>query len=104
MLPRTTHQPFLIVEARETGGRTLNSRNARSLRVSAVDLKSYSRKHNYTDCDVFSSDGGTRTASLRCMCCLVDALVDLRAKGILKNNPMKHMIARFVVFNKGSPL
>jgi ribonuclease PH len=46
------------------------------------------------DCDVIQADGGTRTASITGACvALVDALNHMRAKGIINNNPLKHMIA-----------
>jgi ribonuclease PH len=46
------------------------------------------------DCDVIQADGGTRTASITGACvALVDALNYMRAKDIIKTNPLKHMIA-----------
>ena len=46
------------------------------------------------DCDVIQADGGTRTASITGACvALVDAINYMRAKGIIKTNPLKHMIA-----------
>ena len=58
------------------------------------------------DCDVIQADGGTRTASISgAAVALVDALSYMRSKGILKTNPMKHMIAALSVgVYKGSAI
>lgn len=46
------------------------------------------------DCDVIQADGGTRTASITGACvALVDALNFMRAKGLIKTNPLNFMVA-----------
>ncbi|GAC30310.1 ribonuclease PH [Brumicola pallidula] len=108
MLPRATHTRSDREAARgKQGGRTLEIQRliARSLRA-AVDLKLLGENTITLDCDVIQADGGTRTASITGACvALVDALTWMRAKGILKANPMKHMIAAVSVgIYKGSPI
>jgi ribonuclease PH len=108
MLPRATHTRSDREAARgKQGGRTLEIQRliARSLRA-AVDLKLLGENTITVDCDVIQADGGTRTASITGACvALVDALTWMRAKGILKANPMKHMIAAVSVgVYKGTPI
>ena len=108
MLPRATHTRSDREAARgKQGGRTLEIQRliARSLRA-AVDLKLLGENTITVDCDVIQADGGTRTASITGACvALVDALTWMRAKGILKANPMKHMIAAVSVgIYRGSPI
>lgn len=108
MLPRATHTRSDREAARgKQGGRTLEIQRliARSLRA-AVDLKLLGENTITVDCDVIQADGGTRTASITGACvALVDALTWMRAKGILKTNPMKHMIAAVSVgIYKGNPI
>ncbi|MFT6331460.1 MAG: ribonuclease PH [Bermanella sp.] len=108
MLPRATHTRSDREAARgKQGGRTLEIQRliARSLRA-AVDLKLLGENTITLDCDVIQADGGTRTASITGACvALVDALTWMRSKGILKANPMKHMIAAVSVgIYKGSPI
>jgi ribonuclease PH len=108
MLPRATHTRSDREAARgKQGGRTLEIQRliARSLRA-AVDLKLLGENTITVDCDVIQADGGTRTASITGACvALVDALTWMRAKGILKANPLKHMIAAVSVgIYKGSPI
>ncbi len=100
MLPRSTHTRCDREAARgKQGGRTLEIQRliGRSLRA-AVDLKALGEYTITLDCDVIQADGGTRTASITGACvALVDALTHLRAKGSLKTNPLKHMIAAISV-------
>lgn len=100
MLPRATHTRSGREAARgKQGGRTLEIQRliARSLRA-AVDLKLLGENTITLDCDVIQADGGTRTASITGACvALVDALSHMRSKGIIKTNPMKHMIAALSV-------
>ncbi|MDG1123140.1 MAG: ribonuclease PH [Glaciecola sp.] len=100
MLPRATHSRSGREAARgKQGGRTLEIQRliARSLRA-AVDLKLLGENTITLDCDVIQADGGTRTASITGACvALVDALTYMRSKGILKANPLKHMIAALSV-------
>ncbi|WP_420934377.1 ribonuclease PH [Alteromonas sp. A081] len=108
MLPRATHTRSGREAARgKQGGRTLEIQRliARSLRA-AVDLKLLGENTITLDCDVIQADGGTRTASITGACvALVDALTYMRAKGILKTNPLKHMIAALSVgIFEGTPI
>ena len=100
MLPRATHTRSQREAARgKQGGRTLEIQRliARSLRA-AVDLNALGENTITVDCDVIQADGGTRTASISgAAVALVDALSYMRSKGILKTNPMKHMIAALSV-------
>lgn len=100
MLPRATHTRSAREAARgKQGGRTLEIQRliARSLRA-AVDLGILGENTITVDCDVIQADGGTRTASITGACvALVDALTHMRSKGILKANPLKHMIAALSV-------
>ncbi|WJG09385.1 ribonuclease PH [Aliiglaciecola sp. LCG003] len=100
MLPRATHTRSGREAARgKQGGRTLEIQRliARSLRA-AVDLKLLGENTITLDCDVIQADGGTRTASITGACvAMVDALTWMRSKGILKTNPLKHMIAALSV-------
>lgn len=108
MLPRSTHTRSDREAARgKQGGRTLEIQRliARSLRA-AVDLKLLGENTIIVDCDVIQADGGTRTASITGACvALVDALTHMRAKGIIKTNPLKHMIAALSVgIYEGAPI
>ncbi|WP_016955176.1 ribonuclease PH [Catenovulum sp. SX2] len=100
MLPRSTHTRCDREAARgKQGGRTLEIQRliGRALRA-AVDLKALGENTITLDCDVIQADGGTRTASITGACvALVDALAHMRSKGILKTNPLKHMIAAISV-------
>jgi ribonuclease PH len=96
MLPRSTHSRMRREAAGgKQSGRTMEIQRliARSLRA-AVDLAALGEYTITVDCDVIQADGGTRTASITGACvALVDALNDMRAKELLKVNPLKHMIA-----------
>ena len=100
MLPRSTHTRSGREAARgKQGGRTLEIQRliARSLRA-AVDLQMLGENTITLDCDVIQADGGTRTASITGACvALVDALSWMRSKGLIKTNPLKHMIAALSV-------
>ncbi len=108
MLPRATHTRSQREAARgKQGGRTLEIQRliARSLRA-ALDLKLLGENTITLDCDVIQADGGTRTASITGACvALVDALTYLRAKGIIKTNPLKFMVAALSVgIYEGTPI
>ena len=100
MLPRSTHTRSGREAARgKQGGRTLEIQRliARSLRA-AVDLSMLGENTITLDCDVIQADGGTRTASITGACvAMVDALSWMRSKGLIKTNPLKHMIAALSV-------
>lgn len=108
MLPRSTHTRSQREAARgKQGGRTLEIQRliARSLRA-AADLKLLGENTITFDCDVIQADGGTRTASITGACvALIDALTYMRSKGIIKANPLKHMIAALSVgIYQGTPI
>ncbi|AWB66939.1 ribonuclease PH [Saccharobesus litoralis] len=100
MLPRSTHTRNNREAARgKQGGRTMEIQRliARSLRA-AVDLKALGENTITVDCDVIQADGGTRTASITGACvALVDALTHMRSKGLIKTNPLKHLISAISV-------
>ncbi|MGL4268862.1 MAG: ribonuclease PH [Plesiomonas sp.] len=96
MLPRSTHTRNQREAAKgKQSGRTMEIQRliARALRA-AVDLTALGEYTVTLDCDVIQADGGTRTASISGACvALADALNALVAKGALKANPMKGMVA-----------
>lgn len=96
MLPRSTHTRNQREAAKgKQSGRTMEIQRliARALRA-AVDLAALGEYAITLDCDVIQADGGTRTASISGACvALADALNALVAKGALKANPMKGMVA-----------
>ena len=96
MLPRATHTRNDREAARgKQGGRTMEIQRliGRALRT-AVDLKLLGENTITIDCDVIQADGGTRTASISGACvALVDALNFMRAKGLIKTNPLNFMVA-----------
>ena len=96
MLPRATHTRNDREAARgKQGVRTMEIQRliGRALRT-AVDLKLLGENTITIDCDVIQADGGTRTASITGACvALVDALNFMRAKGMIKTNPLNFMVA-----------
>ncbi len=100
MLPRSTHSRMSREAARgKQSGRTQEIQRliGRALRAS-VDMTKLGENTINIDCDVIQADGGTRTASITGACvALVDAINHLQAKGALKENPLKHMIAAISV-------
>ncbi len=108
MLPRSTHTRNQREAAKgKQSGRTMEIQRliARSLRA-AVDLSALGENTITIDCDVIQADGGTRTASITGACvALVDAINYMRAKDIIKTNPLKHLIAAISVgVYKGTPI
>lgn len=108
MLPRSTHSRMNREAASgKQGGRTMEIQRliARSLRA-AVDLTKLGENTITVDCDVIQADGGTRTASISGACiALVDALTWMTDKGLLKENPLKHMVAAVSVgIFEGTPV
>lgn len=100
MLPRSTHSRMDREAARgKQGGRTVEIQRliGRALRA-AVDLKAMDKYTIKIDCDVIQADGGTRTAAISGACvALVDALTVMQARGYIKTNPLKQMIAAISV-------
>lgn len=100
MLPRATHSRTQREAAKgKQGGRTMEIQRliARSLRA-VVDLKALGERTITVDCDVIQADGGTRTASITGACvALHDAIQKLLADGVLKENPLKGLVAAISV-------
>ena len=100
MLPRATHSRTQREAAKgKQGGRTMEIQRliARSLRA-VVDLKALGERTITVDCDVIQADGGTRTASITGACvALHDAINKLITDGLLKENPMKGLVAAISV-------
>jgi ribonuclease PH len=96
MLPRSTGSRMDREAARgKQSGRTQEIQRliGRSLRA-AVDMKKLGENTIKIDCDVIQADGGTRTASITGACvALVDALSHMREQGLVKEDPLKQMIA-----------
>ncbi|WP_417763508.1 ribonuclease PH [Shewanella sp.] len=108
MLPRSTHSRMDREAARgKQSGRTQEIQRliGRSLRA-AVDMKLLGENTIVIDCDVIQADGGTRTASITGACvALADALNWARAKGVIKANPLKFLIAAVSVgIYNGEPI
>ncbi len=100
MLPRATHtRNDREASKGKQGGRTLEIQRliGRSLRA-MVDLKKLGEHTITIDCDVIQADGGTRTASITGgAVALVDALNHMRAKKMIKHDPLTQMIAAISV-------
>ncbi len=96
MLPRaTTERTDREAVRGKQGGRTQEIQRliGRSLR-SVVDLTKVGEHTITIDCDVIQADGGTRTAAITGSCvALVDALVTMQHKGLIKQNPFKQLVA-----------
>ena len=100
MLPRATTERTEREAVRgKQGGRTQEIQRliGRSLR-SVVDLSKIGEYTITIDCDVLQADGGAQTAAITGGCiALVDALVFMQHKGIVKQNPFKQLIAAISV-------
>ena len=98
MLPGAPNQRF----RRERG--KANSRSTeiqrligRALRA-VVDLSKFPGITINVDCDVLQADGGTRTAAITGSCvALCDAFSKLKRNGLIKEDPLKEMIAAISV-------
>jgi ribonuclease PH len=96
MLPSATHtrSDRESVKGR-IGGRTheISRLIGRSLRA-AIDYRALGENTIVLDCDVLQADGGTRTASITgAYVALADAIAHLRAKGVLKGEPLRGSVA-----------
>lgn len=100
MLPRSTNTRMGREAARgKQGGRTMEIQRliGRSLRA-AVDLSALGERSVTLDCDVIQADGGTRTASISGACvALSDAISSLVRQGVLKESPIRSMVASISV-------
>jgi len=100
MLPRSTNSRMRReASAGKQSGRTVEIQRliGRSLRA-AMDMEALGENTIKIDCDVIQADGGTRTASITGACvALADAINHLKAKGKVKGEPLKRMIASISV-------
>ncbi len=100
MLPRSTHERMKREAAHgKQSGRTQEIQRliGRSLRT-CVDMKLLGENTLHIDCDVIQADGGTRTASITGACvALHDAIKYMLKKNILKQNPLRFLIASISV-------
>ncbi|MDO8703761.1 MAG: ribonuclease PH [Sulfuricaulis sp.] len=94
MLPRST----LTRTPRENSARS--GRTAEIQRLIGRSLRSIARldlvpdRTFMVDCDVIRADGGTRTAAITGGCvALVDAINHVRKRGLIADNPMRHLVA-----------
>jgi len=107
MLPRSTHtrNPREAARGRQ-GGRTLEIQRliGRSLRA-VLDLQALGERTITLDCDVLQADGGTRTAAITgAYVALVDAVTELRARG-LRRDPVHGQVAAVSVgIYRGTPV
>jgi len=96
MLPRSTSSRMARESSRgKQSGRTQEIQRliGRSLRA-VIDLNSLGERTIHIDCDVIQADGGTRTASITgAYVALCDAINPLLEKGILKDSPIKDLVA-----------
>ena len=96
MLPRATGQRTDREAARgRQGGRTLEIQRliGRALRA-VLDLDALAGFTLTLDCDVLQADGGTRTASITGgYVALVDALLTMRKRKLIKSNPLHGQVA-----------
>ncbi|MCR4346314.1 MAG: ribonuclease PH [Sulfuricaulis sp.] len=96
MLPRSTGSRMAREAAQgKQGGRTMEIQRliGRALR-SALDMKQLGERTFTIDCDVIQADGGTRTASITGGCvALVDAINHVRKRGLITNDPLRHLVA-----------
>ena len=95
MLPGSTHTRSDREAARgQQSGRSQEIQRliGRSLRT-AVDMTKLGENTIRIDCDVLQADGGTRTASITGGCiALIDALAVLKARGLAKAEPLRHLV------------
>ena len=96
MLPRSTGMRMGREAAQgRQGGRTMEIQRliGRSLRA-VVDLSALGERTITVDCDVIQADGGTRTASITGgYVALADAIAHLRAKKLIKKDPLHGQVA-----------
>ncbi len=108
MLPRSTGMRMGREAARgKQGGRTMEIQRliGRSLRA-VVDLAALGERTITVDCDVIQADGGTRTASITGgYVALADAIAHLKAKKLIKKEPLHGQIASVSVgIFEGTPV
>ncbi len=96
MLPRATHtRGAREAAAGKQSGRTQEIQRlvGRSLRA-VTDLAALGERQVTLDCDVLQADGGTRCASITgAMVALADAVAGLKARGLVKGEPLRDFVA-----------
>src|SRR6266705_7156195 len=107
MIPRATLErvPREATKGKQ-GGRTLEIQRliGRSLRA-ITDMDELGERTFWIDCDVIQADGGTRTASVTgAFVALADAITVVKAKGLIKKNPLKDYLAAVSVGKVGGDL
>ncbi len=108
MLPRSTGSRMSREAAQgKQGGRTMEIQRliGRSLRA-VVDMGALGERTITIDCDVIQADGGTRTASITGgYVALADAIRHLRAKKLIKKDPLHGQVASVSVgIYQGTPI
>jgi ribonuclease PH len=108
MLPRSTNTRTEREAARgKQSGRTQEIQRliGRSLRA-VVDLTALGPRTVHLDCDVLQADGGTRTAAITgSFVALHDALDWLRDRGLLRERPVRDLVAAVSVgIHQGAPV
>lgn len=107
MLPRATPERAVREASKgRQGGRTLEIQRliGRSLRA-VTDMDELGERTFWADCDVIQADGGTRTASVTgAFVALADAVAVVRAKGLIKKNPLRDYLAAVSVGKVGGEL
>jgi len=107
MLPRATPERVIREASKgRQGGRTLEIQRliGRSLRA-VTDMDELGERTFWVDCDVIQADGGTRTASVTgAFVALADALAVVKAKGLIKKNPLRDYLAAVSVGKVGGEL
>jgi ribonuclease PH len=108
MLPRSTNTRTEREAARgKQTGRTQEIQRliGRSLRA-VVDLTALGPRTVHLDCDVLQADGGTRTAAITgSFVALHDALDWLRDRGLLRERPVRDLVAAVSVgIHQGAPV
>jgi ribonuclease PH len=107
MLPRSTHERMSREASKgKQGGRTLEIQRlvGRALRA-VTDMNQMGERSIWIDCDVIQADGGTRTASITgSFIALADAFINLKAKGLIKQNPLLDYLAAISVGKVGGEI
>lgn len=107
MLPRATPERVVREASKgRQGGRTLEIQRliGRSLRA-VTDMDELGERTFWVDCDVIQADGGTRTVSVTgAFVALADAVAVVRAKGLIKKNPLRDYLAAVSVGKVGGEL
>src|SRR5881396_916453 len=107
MIPRATLErvPREATKGKQ-GGRTLEIQRliGRSLRAITA-MEELGERTFWIDCDVIQADGGTRTASITgAFVALADAVAVVKAKGLIKKNPLRDYLAAVSIGKVGGEL